>query len=232
VGDTHRHTDISQCNNGGDGSLQDGYRYALDAYRLDWLAISDHDQDILKHRSDKIQRPRQDYAWWRSQKYCDLYSIPGRFLALYGYEHGGSYQARGGHKNVISDQRGLPVREEDSPEELFRVLANSGCIAIPHQLADAGSRMDWDKWNKDYERVAEIFQARRLLRTGKRTATVLVNSLAFNVEVCAFSGQLLLELADGEQVECVWMNNRGGHDATSCPPQFHTFCISSRRCLS
>lgn len=160
LGDTHRHTDISQCNNGGDGSLQDGYRYALDAYRLDWLAISDHDQDILKHRSDRIARPRQDYAWWRSEKYCDLYSIPGRFLALYGYEHGGSYAERGGHKNVISDVRGRPVREEDSPEELFRVLANSGCVAIPHQLADAGSRMDWDKWNKDHERVAEIFQVR------------------------------------------------------------------------
>ncbi|MBI5396080.1 MAG: hypothetical protein HZA91_12355 [Verrucomicrobia bacterium] len=160
VGDTHRHTDISQCSNGGDGSLQDAYRYALDCYRLDWLAISDHDQDILKHRTDRIARPRQDYAWWRSQKYCDLYTIPGRFLALYGYEHGGSYADRGGHKNVVLPVRGQPVREEDSPEEFFKVLANSGCIAIPHQLADAGSRMDWDKWNKDYERVAEIFQMR------------------------------------------------------------------------
>ncbi|MBI5687774.1 MAG: hypothetical protein HZC54_22105 [Verrucomicrobia bacterium] len=160
LGDTHRHTDISQCSNGYDGSLQDGYRYAINAYKLDWLAISDHDQDILKHRSDRIARPRQDYAWWRSEKYCDLYSIPGRFLALYGYEHGGSYQQRGGHKNIISDVRGRSVREDDSPEELFRVLANSGCIAIPHQLADAGSRMDWDKWNKEHERVAEIFQVR------------------------------------------------------------------------
>jgi hypothetical protein len=160
LGDTHRHTDISQCTNGSDGSLQDAYRYALDAFQLDWLAISDHDQDILKHRSDRIARPRQDHAWWRSEKYCDLHSISGRFLALYGYEHGGSYQDRGGHKNILSDVRGRPVREEDSPEELFRVLANSGCVAIPHQLADAGSRTDWDKWNKDYERVAEIFQAR------------------------------------------------------------------------
>lgn len=160
LGDTHRHTDISQCNNGGDGSLQDAYRYALDAYQLDWLAISDHDQDILKHRADRDLRPRQDYAWWRSQKFCDLYSIPGRFLALYGYEHGGTYQDRGGHKNVISSSRGRPVHEEDSPEELFRVLANSGCVAIPHQLADGAARTDWDKWNAEFERVGEIFQAR------------------------------------------------------------------------
>jgi len=175
LGDTHRHTDISQCANGSDGSLQDAYRYALDAFQLDWLAISDHDQDILKHRSDRLARPRQDYAWWRSEKYCDLYSIPGRFLALYGYEHGGSYQDRGGHKNILSDVRGRPVREEDSPEALFRVLANSGCVAIPHQLADGGSRTDWDKWNKDYERVAEIFQARGSYEFGEcpRSARIM-----------------------------------------------------------
>jgi len=160
LGDTHRHTDISRCANGRDGSLQDAYRYALNACGLDWLAISDHDQDILKHRHDRKARPRQDYDWWRSQKYCDLYTIPGRFVALYGYEHGGSYQARGGHKNVVHAERGRPVEEVDAPRELFAALADSGAIAIPHQLADGGSRTDWERWNEEYERVGEIFQAR------------------------------------------------------------------------
>jgi hypothetical protein len=160
IGDTHRHTDISRCGNGRDGSLQDAYRYALNTTGLDWLAISDHDQDILKHRNDKKVRPRTGYDWWRSQKYCDLYTIPGRFVALYGYEHGGSYQARGGHKNIVVAQRGNPVVEVDAPDELFAALAGSGALAIPHQLADGGSRTDWEKWNQEYERVAEIFQAR------------------------------------------------------------------------
>lgn len=160
LGDTHRHTDISRCANGRDGSLQDAYRYALDACGLDWLAISDHDQDILRHRQDRDERPRQIYDWWRSQKYCDLYSIPGRFVALYGYEHGGGYKDRGGHKNVIYAERGRPVFEQDAPEELFAALAGSGALAIPHQLADGGSRTDWAKWNGEFERVAEIFQAR------------------------------------------------------------------------
>lgn len=160
LGDTHRHTDISRCANGRDGSLRDAYRYALDACGLDWLAISDHDQDILRHRQDREERPRQLYDWWRSQKYCDLYSIPGRFVALYGYEHGGGYKDRGGHKNVIYADRGRPVFEQDAPEELFAALAGSGALAIPHQLADGGSRTDWDKWNAEFERVAEIFQAR------------------------------------------------------------------------
>jgi hypothetical protein len=160
LGDTHRHTDISRCSNGRDGSLQDAYRYALDASGLDWLAISDHDQDILKHRADRLARPRQDYDWWRSQKCCDLYSIPGRFVALYGYEHGGSYGERGGHKNIVMDRRGLPVQEADAPQALFAALADSGALAIPHQLADGGSRADWAKWSPEYERVAEIFQTR------------------------------------------------------------------------
>ena len=160
LGDTHRHTDISRCSNGYDGSLQDAYRYALDACGLDWLAISDHDQDILKHRNDRDSRPRQDYDWWRSQKYGDVYTIPGRFVALYGYEHGGSYQQRGGHKNVIAALRGLPVQEVDAPHELFAALADSGAIVIPHQLADGGSRADWSQWNGQFERVGEIFQAR------------------------------------------------------------------------
>ncbi|MHC4403539.1 MAG: CehA/McbA family metallohydrolase domain-containing protein, partial [Planctomycetota bacterium] len=160
LGDTHRHTDISRCMNGYDGSLQDAYRYALDACRFDWLAISDHDQDLLKHRNDRNRRPRQDYDWWRSQKYCDLYTIPGRFLALYGYEHGGSYKARGGHKNVVMAERGFPVYEVDSPPKLFAALADTGAVAIPHQLADGGSRTDWDQWDRRYEAVAEIFQTR------------------------------------------------------------------------
>ncbi len=159
-GDTHRHTDISRCAMNYDGSLIDTYRYAIDAARLDFLAISDHDQDLLKHRYERKQSPLQDYAWWRSQKYCDLFYIAGRFLTLYGYEHGGSFLKRGGHKNVVYLKRGNPCYEEDAPEDLFRVLQGKEVVVIPHQLADGPSATDWRKWNANFERVAEIFQAR------------------------------------------------------------------------
>ena len=159
-GDTHRHTDISRCAMNYDGSLLDTYRYAIDAAGLDFLAISDHDQDLLKHRYEHKQSPLQAYAWWRSQKYCDLFCIADRFLTLYGYEHGGSFAKRGGHKNVIYSERGHPCYEQDSPEELFHLLQDVDAIAVPHQLADGGSATDWSKWNPEFERVAEIFQAR------------------------------------------------------------------------
>lgn len=159
-GDTHRHTDLSRCGMCNDGSLLDTYRYALDVAKLDFLAISDHDQDILRHRYDRDSRPFDTYAWWRSQKIADLLHHPPTFCALYGYEHGGSYQARGGHKNVIYEVRGRPCLEVDAPEALFQALGGYNAIAIPHQLADGGSRCDWTKWNDTYETVAEIFQAR------------------------------------------------------------------------
>jgi hypothetical protein len=159
-GDTHRHTDISRCSMNYDGSLMDTYRYAIDVAQLDFLGISDHDQDILKHRYDRKQSPLLDYAWWRSQKYCDLFLIPDSFLPIYGYEHGGSYAVRGGHKNVMFLERGMPCYEQDSPEELFLVLRDKQAVVIPHQLADGGSATDWSKWNPQFERVAEIFQTR------------------------------------------------------------------------
>ena len=159
-GDTHRHTDLSRCGMCNDGSLLDTYRYALDVAKLDFLAISDHDQDILRHRYDRDSRPFDTYAWWRSQKIADLMHHPPYFCALYGYEHGGSYQARGGHKNVIYEVRGRPCLEVDAPEALFKALGGYNAIAIPHQLADGASKCDWTKWDGEYETVAEIFQAR------------------------------------------------------------------------
>lgn len=159
-GDTHRHTDISRCGMNTDGSLIDTYRYAIDATALDFLGIADHDQDILKHRYDRDKRPLQGYMWWRSEKFCDLFTMHPRFIALYGYEHGGSFKARGGHKNVMYSKRGNPCIEDDTPADLFKALEGLDAVAIPHQLADGPSATDWDRWDARWETVAEMFQAR------------------------------------------------------------------------
>jgi len=159
-GDTHRHTDLSRCAMNYDGSLLDTYRYAIDVAALDFLAISDHDQDLLKHRNHRKWAPLQDYAWWRSQKYCDLFLIEGKFIPVYGYEHGGSMVRRGGHQNVLYAERGMPCYEQDAPEELFKLLKGKDAVVIPHQLADGGSATDWTRVNVQFEPVAEIYQAR------------------------------------------------------------------------
>jgi len=161
-GDTHRHTDLSRCAMCYDGSIEDTYRYAIDTVAIDFLAISDHDQDLLMHRFDKTKRREavQGYMWWRSQKLCDLFRLGDTFITMYGYEHGGSMKARGGHKNVIYTKRANPCIELDAPEDLFKELEGLDAIAIPHQLADGPSATDWTKFDGKYEVVAEIFQAR------------------------------------------------------------------------
>src|SRR3954451_5396835 len=55
-GDMHRHTDMSD-DGGGDGSLLDAYRYAIDAASLDFLAVTDHQAGHDR-----------EYSWWRGQK--------------------------------------------------------------------------------------------------------------------------------------------------------------------
>jgi hypothetical protein len=131
----------------------------MDVARLDFLAISDHDQDILKHRSNRNKSPLQHYAWWRSEKYCDLFYIENKFIPLYAYEHGRG-GAQGGHKTILYADRGHPCHEEHLPDELFKALKGKNAVAIPHQLADGPAATDWKKWNPEFERVAEIFQAR------------------------------------------------------------------------
>src|SRR5438876_327424 len=73
-GDIHRHTDISWDGNR-DGSLNDAYRYALDAVAFDYMGVCDHQagQSI-------------PYNWWMIQKAVDLYTVPGKFTPLYSYE--------------------------------------------------------------------------------------------------------------------------------------------------
>ena len=62
-GDLHRHTDISLCFPTADGCLVDAYRYALDAAKLDFLAVTDHTRDT------------DPYPWWRTQKANDLFHV-------------------------------------------------------------------------------------------------------------------------------------------------------------
>ncbi|GIW82977.1 MAG: hypothetical protein KatS3mg105_4784 [Gemmatales bacterium] len=58
-GDFHRHTEIS-AHRDGDGTLEDSWRYALDAAALDWMGNGDHDSGY-----------HYEYIWWLIQKSTD-----------------------------------------------------------------------------------------------------------------------------------------------------------------
>ncbi|MGH8246678.1 MAG: TolB family protein, partial [Gammaproteobacteria bacterium] len=70
-GDFHRHTDISN-DGAGDGSVEDFYRYMIDAAQMDTGIIGDHNMggDL-------------EYNWWRTEKSYDVYHIRDGFTPLF-----------------------------------------------------------------------------------------------------------------------------------------------------
>jgi len=151
-GDLHRHTDISP-DGVGDGSLMDLHRYALDAAALDFCIVSDHNMG-----------DDAEYPWWRTQKANDLYTIPGAFISVYGYERSVRYPD--GHRNVIWPERGhrtlplprpLPKPMAEDTGRLYAYLRQTDGICASHSSAtDQGT--DWAEHDDALEPVVEIFQ--------------------------------------------------------------------------
>ncbi len=125
-GDFHRHTAISY-DGAGDGSLNDYYRYMLDAAAMDTSIIGDHNMggDV-------------EYNWWRTETSYDVFHIRDRFTPLFGYERSVKYP--NGHRNVVFDHRGVPTLPVGTAENQGRV--NSGPILFPYLRQNRGICMD------------------------------------------------------------------------------------------
>jgi hypothetical protein len=152
-GDLHRHTDIS-ADGMGDGSLMDLHRYALDAAAMDYILMADHNMG-----GDK------EYPWWRTQKANDLYSVPGAFLSMYGYERSVPYP--NGHRNVIwverghrtlpTPQRAIAAQMQADTGKLYAYLRETNGICTLHTSAtDQGT--DWQEHDDTLEPFVELFQ--------------------------------------------------------------------------
>jgi hypothetical protein len=153
-GDLHRHTDLSG-DGPGDGSILDLHRYAVDAAMLDFVLIADHNmgQD-------------NEYCWWQTQQANDLYTIPGSFISMYGYERSVKYP--GGHRNVIWPERGhrtlpipvkpLPAALKADTAKLYDYLRKTNGICTLHTSAsDQGT--DWEaEHDQELEPFVELFQ--------------------------------------------------------------------------
>ena len=155
-GDMHRHTDVSWDGNR-DGSLFDAYRYALDAAAHDFLGVADHQagQEV-------------EYSWWMIQKAVDLFTIPGKFTPLYGYERSRGYPS--GHRNAMFARRGVPVvkildeerkkNDEVGVEHFYEDLRKNRGIVMSHTSA-TGAGTDWRDNDPEVETLVEIYQGYR-----------------------------------------------------------------------
>ena len=171
-GDLHRHTELSQ-DGAGDGSLDDLYRYFLDAAQMDYAHVADHQMGV-----------DEEYNWWLTQKSNDLYHMPRRFVPLYGYERSVPYP--NGHRNVIWAERGHPVLrigeaertgQADTGPILFPYLRQTRGIVTSHTSATMQGT-DWRDNDPELEPFVEIYQgfessyehagAPRALKEGER----------------------------------------------------------------
>lgn len=158
-GDMHRHTDIS-ADGAGDGSVFDLFRYALDAARMDYAMVTDHNSGY-----------DQEYSWWRIEKANDLFHLPGSFTTLFGYERSLGYP--NGHRNVAFAQRGvrtLSQAEGEQPRQ-GEVQVNTGSVLYPYlrenrgiafsHTSHTGMGTDWRDSDPELEPLVEIFQGMR-----------------------------------------------------------------------
>ncbi len=168
-GDLHRHTDLSWDLGGNpDGTLEDFYRYMLDAAHMDFGATTDH-----------MAGGGYPYWFWLTGKFADLYHVPGTFLPLFGYERSVTYPY--GHRNIICAHRGFPVVPfhykfgvhswpgvqakssevvENDTQLLYIPVRAANCIAIPHTTSD-DQGTDWRDYSPAVEPVVEIYQGNR-----------------------------------------------------------------------
>jgi hypothetical protein len=152
-GDMHRHTDLSWDGNR-DGTLFDCYRYSLDAAAFEYVGVADH------------QAGETEYTWWLTQKAVRLFTVPGRFAPLYGYERSLSYP--NGHRNIMFAKPGVPVfpipeaerRGTEGAAKLFAHLRAAGGISMPHTSA-TGAGTDWRDADAQAEPLVEIYQGYR-----------------------------------------------------------------------
>jgi hypothetical protein len=151
-GDFHRHTEIS-ADGAGDGSVEDYFRYMLDAAAMDTGIISDHNAGA-----------DNEYTWWRTEKAIDLFHIRDRYTPLFGYERSVNYP--NGHRNVVFAERGtrtLPVLPEENQGKvnsgpiLYPYLKQHRGIAMLHSLA-TGQGSDFRDNDPAVEPLVEIYQ--------------------------------------------------------------------------
>ncbi len=156
-GDTHRHTEFSMDGNN-DGTLQQTYRYAIDAAQLDYLAETEHNGD---------GGPDIEYVSWLLQQMSDVMMLPNKFTALYAYERSLNYP--NGHRNIIFAKRGVPTLPASEGEKqgsegaakLYAYLKKYSGIAISHTSA-TNMGTDWRDNDPAVEPLVEMYQGDRV----------------------------------------------------------------------
>jgi hypothetical protein len=161
-GEYHRHTEIS-WDGAPDGTLEDMFRYAIDAAQMDWIGNGDHDNGAGR-----------EYTWWLTQKFTDAYHGKA-FTTMFTYERSVAYPH--GHRNVMFAQRGILTLPRlappadmkkaeggvhpDDAKMLYKYLHQFDGICAGHTSATSMGT-DWRDNDPVVEPIVEIYQGDRM----------------------------------------------------------------------
>jgi Protein of unknown function (DUF3604) len=146
TGDLHRHTDISLCFAPSDGTIDDAYRYAIDAAPLDFLGITDHTHDLAMGNPLTL-------VWWRSRKEVNRHQLADKFIPFYSYERS---RVDTDH-NVISLRDDM-LRPHTYPLTQFWSELDTNTFTIAHQPFN---RILWNYKDDVHRPLVEIYQGFR-----------------------------------------------------------------------
>ena len=140
-GDIHAHTKYSD----GMGTPEEAISFARDISRLDFAAITDHD-DIGPYLSDK--------EWKDTKKVIARFNEPNKFVTFLGYE----YRSSLADMNVYypGDEGMLMCgkkKQWNKPLKLNKIISQKKGMIIPHMHFGA----DWSGYNLTIYRVMEIY---------------------------------------------------------------------------
>ena len=140
-GDIHAHTKYSD----GMGTPDEAITYARDIAKLDFTAVTDHD-DIGPYLSDK--------EWEDTKKVIAKYNVPNEFVTFLGYE----YRSAFADMNVYyPNNEGILMcgkkKKWNEPSKLIPIVTQKRGMIIPHMHFGA----DWSGYNPTIYRVMEVY---------------------------------------------------------------------------
>jgi len=174
-GNLHEHTNLSRCvGDGSDGELDENYRYGMDVFGYDFMALTDHDIDLYFNS-----------VYEKSLRMADLYNNSPYFITIPAFEFSfldwrswGSEVRRGlgsqcmyfSNKKdalkILRSSGGTICVNDDETSDIYKLvgfLRKKGLkdvVIPPHQLSDYYSMTDWSLDDEEYRPVLEIFQVR------------------------------------------------------------------------
>lgn len=182
-GDFHRHTDISLCFWPGDGTMDDAYRYGIDAAPLDFLGVTDHTHDIAM--GDPLS-----LMWQRIRKEVNRHALTNTFIPFYSYE-----RSRGDTDHNVISLRDDMLRPHTYPHSEFWKELDTNTFTIPHQPFNS---VLWKTNDREHRPLMEIYQGFR----GHTCEADATNGLAHDNEVGFIASSD--HLSTGLSFACVW----------------------------